>query len=82
VLHENGVDFSLSGEGRSLMTPWHRDVIEGQGSMDPTATKGSYTVNWMGSPLAQSTVRDGDQVTLTQEGAGFRGVQRLQRIHS
>lgn len=82
VLHENGVNFSLSGEGHSLMAPWYRDLMEGQGSIDPSATKGSYRLIWMGSPLIQSTVRDGDQVTLILEGAGFRSLQTLKRIRS
>ncbi len=50
------------------------------GFVDPTATVATYHLDFFGVPMLQTTLRDGDRVTLTQKTAFSLGVQRLVRI--
>ncbi len=77
-VREDGQSFVLVGVGRTLMNR-KGNAISGTGSVDETATQASYDIDWMGSPLVQTTVRDGDRVTLNWIGAGYHGTQRLER---
>lgn len=68
--------FTLDPDGQHFTV---RGSMTGQGGIDPTATRGEYTLWWLGVEVRQRTERDGDRVTVHQEGPGFRGVQALVR---
>lgn len=68
--------FTLDPDGRRFLV---RGGMTGSGAIDATATRGEYTLSWLGVEIRQRTVRDGDRVTVHQEGPGFRGVQELFR---
>lgn len=68
--------FSLDPDGRRFTV---RGSMTGSGVVDPTATRAEYTLFWLGVELRQRTVREGDRVTVEQEGPGFRAHQELQR---
>lgn len=54
-------------------------VVRGNGQVDEDGRGAHYALNWLGAPLRQDTRLEGDTVTLTQAGPGWRGVQRLRR---
>ncbi len=68
--------FSLDSDGRRFVVGGD---MTGHGTIDATATRGEYHLRWRGADLVQRTVRDGDTVTVRQEGPGFEGLQALVR---
>ncbi len=68
--------FTLDPSGRSFEVS---GGITGRGSIDETGTRGHYELRWLGVDLVQRTVREGDSVTVRQEGPGFVGLQALAR---
>jgi hypothetical protein len=68
--------FSLDADGRRFTV---RGDITGSGSIDPTATRADYTLRWLGVEIRQRTTREGDRLTVHQEGPGFRAHQELLR---
>lgn len=69
--------FTLAADGRSFTVT---GALEGEGHVEHDTAHAVYSFRWLGVQLSQRTERDGDRVTVHQEGPGFRGVQRLQRI--
>ena len=47
--------------------------MEGSGTVLPDALSARYSLSWLGTQMEQTTVRDGDRVTLTQKAEGFEG---------
>jgi hypothetical protein len=68
--------FTLDPDGQRFTV---RGGMTGSGSIDATATRGEYTLRWLGVEIRQRTVRGDDRVTVHQEGPGFHGVQELVR---
>lgn len=68
--------FALDPDGRRFAV---RGGMTGHGEIDATATKGEYHLRWRGAELLQRTEREGDRVTVRQEGPGFHGLQALVR---
>ena len=54
--------------------------MSGSGTIDEAAEHAEYEMTWLGAPMRQTTVREPDRVTVTQEGAGWKGVQPLARV--
>ena len=79
VLDADGRQFTMHGEQRQFPALWARATMSGSGSVDETGTRATYTMDWLGAPMKQTTVREPDTVTVTQEGAGYGGVQVLKR---
>jgi hypothetical protein len=67
TLHPDGHGLTITGD------------MAGDGTVDATATRARYTLRWLGVTVRQHTVRDGDRVTVVQEGPGFGGTQVLVR---
>lgn len=76
-LHADGRRFTLDGTQRVVGVGVR--VVQGDGQVDNDARAAHYALTWFGAPLRQDTRLDGDTVTLTQAGPGWRGVQRLRR---
>lgn len=68
--------FTLDPDGRRLTVS---GGMTGEAEVDPTGTRASYTLRWLGVTIRQQTTRGTDQVTLHQEGPGFRASQVLAR---
>lgn len=68
--------YALDPDGHRLTV---RGGMTGAGSVDPTATHAEYLLTWLGVEIRQQTTRDGDRVTVDQQGPGFRGTQDLRR---
>lgn len=78
-----GIPFQKSVETMHLDPEGRRFTVSGgmtgTGSIDESGTRAEYALEWLGAPLRQTTVREADVVTVTQEGPGFTGLQVLQR---
>lgn len=68
TLHPDGLGLTVGGD------------MTGSGDVDASATRARYTLTWLGVEIQQHTVREGDLVTVHQEGPGFAGVQELRRV--
>jgi hypothetical protein len=68
--------FTLDPDGRRFTVA---GGMTGSGAIDATGTRGEYALRWLGVDIRQRTVREGDRVTVHQEGPGFHGVQDLAR---
>jgi hypothetical protein len=68
--------FSLDPGGRTFRVGGD---LTGHGSIDETGTRGEYRLRWLGADIVQRTSRDGDTVTVRQEGPGFEARQALLR---
>ena len=69
--------FVIQDDGRRFTV---HGALEGEGHVEDDALRASYSVRWSGVRLTQHTERDGDRVTVHQQGPGFRGMQRLERM--
>lgn len=73
--------FRMRGGLRMIPTYWDmRSFGEGQGTVDDTASRATYTFDWLGVTMRQATVATRDAVTLTQTTPFSHGVQRLVRV--
>ena len=79
-LDVDGRGVTFLGEFRFLMAPWRVERVEAVGEVDETASRASYTIQFLGAEMAQSAERLADRVTLTQTLPGYRAVQRLERV--
>jgi hypothetical protein len=77
---DDGVHFKLEGETRIHTMPWRRLTVTGSGQVDPTATRATYCVTWLGTELEQTTIRKDGTVTLSQKSPGFAATQNLRAI--
>ncbi|MDP3278731.1 MAG: hypothetical protein Q8Q09_26305 [Deltaproteobacteria bacterium] len=68
--------FALDPDGLSFTV---RGGMSGAGTVTPSATSASYTLDWSGARFVQTTQREPNLVTLTQTGPGFGGTQALHR---
>lgn len=68
---------TMEGEQRVFPAWWSLRPVTGTGHVE--SHRASYSFEWLGVRLEQTTLREADRVTLTQRGPGFEGVQRLQR---
>ena len=73
----DGTHFELKGESRVSMMPWRILTMDGHGHVDPTGTKATYQLSWMGTEMLQTTERHADGCILRQEAPGFSAVQDL-----
>jgi hypothetical protein len=80
TLDPDGRTFTMQGEQRVLALWWSRLEISGAGTIDENAEHAEYAIDWLGAPMRQTTVREDDRVTVTQQGSGWRGVQPLARL--
>lgn len=76
MLDPDGRAFTMTGAQRVGLTS---RSVSGNGTIGAEGRTAAYELRWLGAPLRQSTVLEGDVVTVTQEGPGFAGVQRLVR---
>lgn len=79
TLAADGRTFTMTGSQRVGLAVWAARPLSGHGTVDADARTAVYELQWLGVNLRQSTVRDRDVVTVSQEGPGFTGVQRLVR---
>lgn len=80
TMDADGRRFVMRGGLRMIPSYWNiRDFGEGQGVVDETATRATYTFDWLGVTMRQETVSTIDTVTITQTTSFSRGVQRLSR---
>jgi hypothetical protein len=68
--------FTLDADGHRFTV---RGSMSGAGSVDPSATRADYTLSWLGVQIRQQAAREGDRVTVRQEGPGFLARQELLR---
>ncbi|MBX3273891.1 MAG: hypothetical protein KF729_26740 [Sandaracinaceae bacterium] len=68
--------FTLDPDGRRFTV---HGGMTGHGTIDELATRGEYHLRWRGVELVQRTMRDGDLVSVRQEGPGFTGALELVR---
>lgn len=78
-LDPDGARFTMRVEQRDFPFFLSRPS-DAHGFVDPTATIATYHLDFFGVPMLQTTLRDGDRVTLTQKTAFSLGVQRLVRV--
>ena len=81
TLNPDGATFELSGRSRLTLAPWKKVSVSGPGRVDANTTDARYTLTWLGAPVPQTSTREGDHVTLRQQGEGFSSVQPLERQH-
>lgn len=79
TLDADGRAFTMRGEQRMWPAIWARRTMSGHGTIDASARRAEYTLEFLGAAMRQSTVREDDLVTVTQQGPGFSGVQHLRR---
>lgn len=79
TLDPDGSAFTIEGEHRLVSQAWQRLAASGAGTIDASGDQAQYTLAWLGAPMTQTTIREHERVTVTQEGRGWRGVQALER---
>ena len=79
-LDPDGRHLRMRGQSRSSMTAWRVDRIEGEGEVNAETTRASYRIRFMGADMVQTTLREPNRVTLTQELPGYRVVAPLARV--
>ncbi|NVB40635.1 hypothetical protein G6O69_22545 [Pseudenhygromyxa sp. WMMC2535] len=79
-LGDDGHSFTLAGEQRVAPLWWRARSVSGAGEVDEDSAHARYSLTWLGAPLHQSTVREGDRLALRQRGPGFEGTQHLRRF--
>jgi hypothetical protein len=79
ALDPDGRAFTIEGEHRLLTQPWRRLAARGAGTIGASADHAEYTLDWLGAPMTQTTTREHDRVTVTQQGRGWSAVQALDR---
>jgi len=80
TLDPDGRHLHMRGESRSSLTPWRVDRIEATGEVNAATTRASYSIHFMGAEMLQTTLREADRVTLTQELPGYRVIAPLGRV--
>lgn len=79
TLNADGRRLELCGDSRFLLVPWKVERLVGAGEVNESGTCAVYQLEFMGARMQQTAERSSDRVTLTQEMAGYRAVQPLQR---
>lgn len=80
-LDTDGRRLTMDLRARFLMAPWMTIHAGGPGELDETGQKATYHVDIMGAKMLQTTLRQDDQVTITQTLPGYRATIPLRRTH-